>query len=109
MVIFKVLNPPPMPPYAAAFPNNVTVLLLMGSQPELFTSTLAWVPELNPWIRIQSIIWPLRFALLGIVTGTDAVVPFGPITSSGSMMVLVLELLVAAVGIVCGLATDGAN
>ena len=53
MVIFKVLNPPPMPPYAAAFPNSVTVLLLMGIQPELFTCTLAWVSERNPWICIQ--------------------------------------------------------
>src|ERR1700733_3943997 len=43
MIIVKVLNPPPMPPYALAFPKSVTVLLLMGIQEELFTCTLAWV------------------------------------------------------------------
>jgi hypothetical protein len=43
MVIVKVLNPPPMPPYALAFPKSVTVLLLMGIQEEVFTCTLAWV------------------------------------------------------------------
>ena len=43
IVIVKVLNPPPMPPYAFAFPKSVTVLLLMGVQAELFTCTLAWV------------------------------------------------------------------
>ena len=86
MVIFKVLNPPPIPPYAVAFPNSVTVLSLMGIQLELFTCTLAWVSKRNPWICIDRLNGPLRFALLGMVTEVVAVVPLGPITSTGSVM-----------------------
>src|SRR5271157_1352063 len=37
MVIFRVLNPPPIPPYAEALPKRVTVPSLIGIQPELFT------------------------------------------------------------------------
>src|SRR5580698_6373978 len=53
MVILNVLNPPPMPPYALAFPSSLTLLLLMGIQAEPFTLTLACVCERNPWISIQ--------------------------------------------------------
>jgi hypothetical protein len=85
MVIFKVLNPPPIPPYPLAFPNTVTVLSLMGIQAELFTCTLAWVSKRNPWICIHRFSGPLRFAPLGMVIEVVTAVPLGPITSTGSV------------------------
>src|ERR1700722_2392803 len=87
MVILKVANPPPIPPYAAAFPKSVTLLVLIGSQAELFTCTLACVSKRTPWIAIHRTNWPVRFEPLGMFTQADTVVPFGPITSSGSVTV----------------------
>jgi len=84
----RVWNPPPMPPKAAPFPSNVTLPVLIGNHPDLFTCTLASVSYFRLWIRIQSCSDPLTFVPGGITNEAVDVVPPGAVTSIGNVIVV---------------------
>src|SRR5271163_2273909 len=80
----------------------------MGSQAELFTCTLAWLPERRPWMVIASCNWPPTFVPAGMVTVTGAVVPLAPITSMGSVTVVGVPLVAGAVEVGVGISVTTA-
>ena len=96
-------NPPPMPPIGTGLPKERYCTAIDWSQAELFTWTLASVSYFRLWICIQSCSGPLRLVPCGMMNEALEVVPFGPTTSTGKVMVVTAG---GAAGEACRVTTD---